>query len=168
MLPDARFELKIKTESDDNLIWRHGTNVCRILITTFQLLIPQKTPVANISYSHSPLVFLNEYVTTSDTTRQKEGEYRITNSISNPRHVYVFFLENSKLNSQSANPFLCNTLTLDRNKPLKRCYLKVNNEDYTTIHYNLPRDESRLYQKILSSGVTLLNKNNFKELYPFV
>lgn len=97
MLPDARFELKIKTESDDNLIWRQGTNVCRILITTFQLLIPQKTPVANISYSPSPLVFLNEYVTTSDTTRQKEGEYRITNSISNPRHVYMFFLETPNL-----------------------------------------------------------------------
>lgn len=33
MLPEARFELKIKTESDDNLIWRQGTNVCRIIIT---------------------------------------------------------------------------------------------------------------------------------------
>lgn len=80
----------------------------------------------------------------------------------------MFFLENSKLNSQTANPFLYNTFTLDRNKTLKRCYLKVNNEDYTTIHYNLPRDESRLYQKIVSRGVTLLSKNNFKELYPFV
>ena len=80
----------------------------------------------------------------------------------------MFFLENSKLNSQTANPFLYNTFTLDRNKTLKRCYLKVNNKDYPTIHYNLPRDESRLYQKIVSSGVSLLNKNNFKELYPFV
>lgn len=168
MLPDAKFELRIKNESDGNLIWRQGTNVCRIIITNFQLLIPEITPVANISYSLSPLVFLNEYVTTSHTTRQKKGEYRIVNSISNPRHVYVFFLENSKLNSQTANPFLYDTFTLDSNKTLRRCYLKVNNDDYPAIHYSLPRDESRLYQKIVSNNETLLNKNNFKELYPFV
>lgn len=28
LLPDAKFELLIKTESDNNLIWREGTDVC--------------------------------------------------------------------------------------------------------------------------------------------
>ena len=152
LLPDAKFELQIKTESDNNLIWREGTDVCRIIITDFDLLIPQIIPIENISYPSSPLIFLNEYVTTSDTTRQK-GEYRITNSITNSRHVSVFFLEDSKLNSQTANPFQYNTFTLDRNKELKRCYLKVNNDVYPTIHYSLPRDESRLYQKIVFNNV---------------
>lgn len=148
MLPDAKFELNIKTESDNNLIWRQGNDVCRIIITNFQLVIPQIFPIENISYQPS-MVFLNEYVTTSYTSTQKEGEYRITNSITNPPHVYKFFLENTKLNSQTANPFMYNTFTLDRNKTLKRCYLKVNNENYPTIHYNLPRVESRIYQKII-------------------
>lgn len=116
----------------------------------------------------SQLHFVNEFVTKSDATRQREGEYRITNSVTKPRHVYLFFLENSTLDSQTANPFQYNTFTLDRNKSLKRCYLKVNNDVYPTIHYSLPRDESRLYQKIVNGDVSLLNKSNFKELYPFV
>lgn len=133
MLPDAKFELQIQTESDDNLIWREGNDVCRIIITNFQLLIPQITLVERPTSSlppRSPLVFLNDYITTSYTTKQKEGKFRITNSRTNPRHVYVFFLENSKLNSQTANPFQYNTFTLDRNKTLKRCYLKVNTDVY--------------------------------------
>ena len=110
-----------------------------------------------------------DYTTKSYTKRQKEGEFRITNSITKPRHVYVFFLENSKLNSQTANPFQYNTFTLDGNKTLKRCYLKVNNDIFPTIHYSLPRDEIRLYQKVVRfNGVSLLNKNNFKDLYPFI
>lgn len=85
----------------------------------------------------------------------------------------MFFLENSKPNSQTTNPFLYNTFLLDRNKAVRRCYLKVNNEVYPTIPYSLPRDESRLYQKRLSSSknlqsVSLLNRNNFKDLFSFI
>lgn len=170
LLPDSKFELQIKTESDDNIIWRTGDSVCRIVITNFVMLIPQIIPIElPPPPTAKELVFLNDYTTKSYTTRQKEGEFRITNSITKPRHVYVYFLENSKLNSQTANPFQYNTFTLDGNKTLKRCYLKVNNDNYPTIHYNLPRDEIRLYQKVVGfNSVSLLNKNNFKDLYPFI
>ena len=170
LLPDSKFELQIKTESDDNIIGRTGDSVCRIIITNFIMLIPQIIPIVPPPPpTAKELVFLNDYTTKSYTTRQKEGEFRITNSITKPRHVYVFFLENSKLNSQTANPFQYNTFTLDGNKTLKRCYLKVNNVIYPTIHYNLPRDEIRLYQKVVGfNGVSLLNKNNFKDLSPFI
>ena len=164
------------------LFWRTGDSVCRItgdsvclsIITNFVILIPQIIPIEPPASLRSPptakaLVFLNDYTTKSYTTRQKEEEFRITNSITKPRHVYVFFLENSKLNSQTANPFQYNTFTLDGNKTLKRCYLKVNNDIYPAIHYSLPRDEIRLYQKIAGfNSVSLLNKNNFKDLYPFI
>lgn len=37
MLPDSRFELNIEFESDNNLIWREGNDVCRVIITKLQL-----------------------------------------------------------------------------------------------------------------------------------
>lgn len=37
MLPDARFELNIEFENDNNLIWREGNDVCRVIITKIQL-----------------------------------------------------------------------------------------------------------------------------------
>ena len=41
MLPDFRFELNIEFESDNNLIWREGNDVCRVIITKLQLYIPR-------------------------------------------------------------------------------------------------------------------------------
>ena len=167
LLPDSKFVLVIQFESDNNLIWRTGTDVCRIIITNFQLVIPQVVPVEPIVNHPKTLTFLNEYLTTSYITREKEGMFRITNSITNPRHVYVFFLENSKRDSQIANPFMYNTFKIDNDKTLKLCYLKVNEETYPTTRYVLHRDEIRIYQDV-TRGVSVLNRYNFKELFPFI
>lgn len=169
MLPDSNFKIVIEIESDNNLIWRTGTDVCRIIITDFQVVIPQIIPVDPIART-TTLTFLNEYVTKSYVTNDKENIFRIKDSIKNPKHVYIFFLENSKLNSQTANPFIYNTLRLDTNKTLERCYLKVNKEVYPITYYSLPRDETRIYQDLTTNPakVTLLNRYNFKELFPFI
>ena len=74
MLPDSRFELNIEFESDNNLIWREGNDVCRIIITKLQLYIPSvkctTTPTAPKSWT-----YLNEYVTNSTDLRQREGNF---------------------------------------------------------------------------------------------
>ena len=41
MLPDSRFELNIEFESDNNLIWREGNDVGRVIITKLELYIPR-------------------------------------------------------------------------------------------------------------------------------
>ena len=97
-----------------------------MLIPQIMPIVPPPPPTAK------ELVFLNDYTTKSYTTRQKEGEFRTTDSITKPRHVYVFFLENSKINSQTANPFQYNTFTLDGNKRLKRS--GAPNEDIVQNH----------------------------------
>ena len=51
LLPDSKFELQIKTESDDNIIWRTGNSVCRIVITNFVMLIPQ---IKYLFFHHHP------------------------------------------------------------------------------------------------------------------
>ena len=66
MLPDSRFELNIEFESDNNLIWREGNEVCRVIITKLQLYIPRVKCATT-----APKSYLNEYVTNSTDLRQR-------------------------------------------------------------------------------------------------
>ena len=104
MLPNSKFELNIELESDNNLIWRAGNDVCRVIITKLQLYIPRVTFDKKYKTTPKSWSYLNEYVTNSTNLRQKEGNFRITNSISKPRHVYAFIVNSANIrvtNSQS-------------------------------------------------------------------
>ena len=165
MLPDSRFELNMEFESDNNLIWRTGNQVCRIIITKLQLFIPQSTLITKIS----PKSYLNEYVTNSTDLRQREGNFRITNEVSKPRHVFIFIVNSANFNSQTANPFLYQTFNVANNRKLTRCYLKANENEYPNIHYKPSTEPSRVYRDVMSyADGTLLNRNNFESLFPFI
>ena len=95
MLPDSRFELNIEFESDNNLIWREGNDVCRVIITKLQLYIPR---VKCTTTAPKCWTYLNEYVTNSTDLRQREGNFRITNEVSKPRHVFIFIVNSANIN----------------------------------------------------------------------
>ena len=120
MLPDSRFELNIEFESDNNLIWREGNDVCRVIITKLQLYIPR---VKCTTTSPKSWTYLNEYVTNSTDLRQREGNFRITNDVSKPRPVFIFIVNSANINLQTANPFLYQTFNVANNRKLTRCYL---------------------------------------------
>ena len=177
MLPDSRFELNIEFESDNNLIWREGNDVCRVIITKLQLFIPSvtidgryKTTTATAKAPKS-WTYLNEYVTNSTDLRQREGNFRITNEVSKPRPVFIFIVNSANINSQTANPFLYQTFNVANNRKLTRCYLKANENVYPNIHYKPSTEPSRVYRDVMSydfQGGTLLNRNNFESLFPFI
>ena len=165
MLPDSRFELNMEFESDNNLIWREGNDECRIIITKLQLYIPQSTLITKMP----PKSYLNEYVTNSRDLKQKEGNFRITNEVTKPRHVFIFIANSANFNSQTANPFLYQTFNVANNKKLTRCYLKTNEKVYPNIHYKPSTEPTRVYRDVMSYGKgTLLNRNNFESLFPFI
>ena len=165
MLPDSRFELNMEFESDNNLIWRSGNDVCRVIITKLQLFIPQSTMITKMS----PKSFLNEFVTNSSDLRQKEGNFIITNEISKPRHVFIFIVNSANFNSQTSNPFLYQTFNVANNRKLTRCYLKANENEYPNIHYKPSTEPSRVYRDVMSYGNgSLLNRDNFETLFPFI
>ena len=165
MLPDSRFELNMEFESDNNLIWRGGNDVCRVIITKLQLYIPQSTIITKML----PKSYLNEYVTNSTDLRQREGNFIITNDISKPRHVFIFIVNNANFNSQTANPFLYQTFNVANNRKLTRCYLKAKENEYPNIHYKPSTEPSRVYRNVMSyADGTLLNRNNFESLFPFI
>ena len=104
--------------------------------------------------------------------------YFITNSISKPRRVFVFFINTANIDNQLSNSFLYNTFSVSTDsRTLNRCYLEFGNgNEYPDIHYKPNEDLSRVYRDVMSyvyanndfqSG-TLLNISKFKTLFPFV
>ena len=190
LLPNMKIELDIEFDDDKNLIWRGGAadaagTSYRLIIRRLQLFVPrlifnsegQKLYMENYLKPFK-WSYLNETVSTNNPANQKTGHFRITNGISKPRHVFVFFILNENINNQLRNPFLYNTFDLSSNNTkLRRCYLEVGNgNDYPDIVYTPTEDPSRVFRDIMKyvnanndlQGGTLLNISNFKELYPFI
>ena len=185
LLPNTKIEINFEIEKDDNLIWRTGGNRCRVVITRLQLFVPrliynEKGHKIYMSEYLKPdtWTYLNEVVESNLASNQAVGNFRITNGISKPRHVFVFFINTPNIESQTANPFLYNTFSVSTNpRTLNRCYLEVGNgNEYPDIHYKPSEDPSRVFRDVMSyvfanndfQGGTLLNRQNFENIFPFV
>ena len=183
LLPNTKIELNIEIEKDANLIFQAADN-CRVIITRLQLFIPKLTfnSEGQKLYMENYLkpykwTYLNEVVERSNNSQQQTGHFRITNAISKPRHVFVFGINTARIDSQTANPFLYDTFNLPNNANISRCYLEVaNGNEYPDIHFKPSTDLSRVFRNVMSyvyanndyQGGTLLNRSNFKSLFPFV
>ena len=188
LLPNTKIELNIEIESDGNLIWRSnaaGNADCRVILTRLQLFVPrltfnsegQKLYVDNYLKPYK-WTYLNEVVERSTNLRQQTGQFRITNGVSKPRHVFVWIINTPNINVQTANPFLYNTFSISTDpQTLNRCYLEVENgNEYPDIAYKPSSDPSRVFRDVMSyvfanndfQGGTLLNRSNFENLFPFI
>ena len=191
LLPNVRIELQIEMENDKNLIWRGdgqadaaGTTY-RLIVTRLQLYVPriifnsegQKLYLENYLTPHK-WTYLTETTYNQDMRRQRTGNFRLTNGILKPRHVFIFFITNANLDNQLQNPFLYNTFSVsDDPRTLDQCYLEVGNgNEYPHLKYEPTLDPSRVFSDVMKyvnanndlQGGTLLNISNFKNLYPFV
>ena len=119
LLPNMKIDLNIEFDDDKNLIWRRtggadaaGTSY-RLIIRRLQLFVPrlvfnsegQKLYMENYLKPYK-WPYLKETVFTSNLSKQNSGHFRITNGISKPRHVFVFFINNDNINNQLQNSFL--------------------------------------------------------------
>ena len=185
LLPNTKIEINFEIEKDDNLIWRAGGNRCMVGITRLQLFVPRLVfnSEGNKIYMSEYLkpykwTYLNEVVESNIASNQRGGNFRITNGISKPRHVFVFIINTANIESQTANPFLYNTFSVSTDpRTLDRCYLEVGNgNEHPDIHYKPSTDPSRVFRDVMSyvyanndfQGGTLLNRSNFENLFPFV
>ena len=191
LLPNVRIELQIEMENDKNLIWRGdaqpdaaGTTY-RLIVTRLQLYVPrmifnaegQKLYLENYLKPHK-WTYLTETTYNQDMRRQRTGNFRLTNGILKPRHVFIFFVNNDNLDNQLANPFLYNTFSVSTDpRTLEQCYLEVGNgNEYPHLKYEPRIDPSSVFRDVMKyvnanndlQGGTLLNISNFKDLYPFV
>ena len=186
-----KIDLNIEFDDDKNLIWRRtggadaaGTSY-RLIIRRLQLFVPrlvfnsegQKLYMENYVKPYK-WTYLKETVFTSNLSTQNSGHFRITNGISKPRHVFVFFINNANINDQRYNSFLYNTFSVSTNpRTLTRCHLEVGNgNEYPRLHYKPTEDPSRVFRDVVKyvnvnndlQGGTLLTISNFKTLFPFI
>ena len=185
LLPIVKIELQIEMENDKNLIWRGdgqadaaGTTY-RLIITRLQLFVPrlifnsegQKLYLENYLKPHK-WTYLTETTYNQDMRTQRTGNFRLTNGILKPRHVFIFFINNANLDNQLANPFLYNTFSVSTDpRTLTQCYLEVGNgNEYPRIKYEPEQDPSRVFRDVMKyvnanndlQGGTLLNIQNYK------
>ena len=176
LLPNTKMEINFEIEKDDNLIWRTGGNRCRAVITRLQLFVPRL-----VFNSKGNKIYMENYlkvVESNNAGNQRLGNFRVTNGISKPRHVFVSIINSPNIESQTENPFLYNTFSVSTDpRTLDRCYLEVGNgNEYPDIHYKPSTDPSRVFRDVMSyvyanndfQGGTLLNRSNFENLFPFV
>ena len=159
LLPNMKIDLNIEIDDDKNLIWRGDRanadapgNSYRLIIKWLQLFVPrlvfnsegQKLYMENYLKPYK-WTYLKETVFTSNVSTQNSGHFRITNGISKPRHVFVFFINNANINNQLENPFLYNTFRVSTNpRTLTRCHLEVGNgNEYPRLHYKPTEDPSK-------------------------
>ena len=181
--------MNIEFEDDKNLIWRQGAadaagTSYRLIIRRLQLFVPRLVFNSKL-YMDNYLkpykwTYLKETVFTSNFSTQNSGHFRITNGISKPRHVFVFFINNANINNQLQNSFLYNTFNVSANpRTLNRCYLEVGNgngNEDPRVHYKPTEDPSRVFRDVMKyvnahndfQGGTLLSISNFKTLFPFI
>ena len=102
LLPNVRNELQIEMENDKNLIWRVGAadaagTTYRLIVTRLQLFVPriifnsegQKLYLENYLKPHK-WSYLTETTYNQDMRTQRTGNFRLTNGILKPRHVFIF------------------------------------------------------------------------------
>ena len=124
LLPNIRIELQIEMENDKNLIWRTGAadaagTTYRLIVTRLRLYVPrmifnsegQKLYLENYLKPHK-WTYLTETTYNQDMRTQRTGNFRLTNGILKPRHVFIFFINNASLDDQRYNPFLYNTFSV--------------------------------------------------------
>ena len=190
LLPNMKIDLNIEFDDDKNLIWRQGAadaagTSYRLIIRRLQLFVPrlvfnsvgQKLYMENYLKSYK-WTYLKETVFSSNLSKQSSGHFRITNGISKPRHVFVFFNNNANINNQLQNSFLYNIFSISTDpRTLNRCYLEVGNgNEYPRIHYKPTEDPSRVFRDVMKyvnanndlQGGTLLYISNVKTLFPFI
>ena len=196
LLPNVRIELQIEMENDKILIWRTGAadaagTSYRLIVTKIQLFVPrmifnaegQKLYLENYLKPHK-WTYLTETTYSQNMRDQSSGTFRLTNGIPKPRHVFIFFVNNAKLDDQRYNPFHYNTfdLTIDpatpnNNRYLSHCHLEIGNgNEYPHIRYEPNKDPSRVFRDVMKyvnanndlQGGTLLNISNFKNLFTLI
>ena len=77
------------------------------------------------------------------------SEYQLVSQ--KPRHVFVFIINDTNIDVQTANPFLYNTFSVSTGpRTLSNCHLEVGNgNEYPEIHYTPNTDMTRVFRDVL-------------------
>ena len=156
-------ELLFDLASYNRVIWQ-GADDSRVVLTRTQLIVPQI--IFNVDgqsmYSSNYLksqkwTYLKQIVSRSNSMQNQTGNYVKNSGETKPRHLFVFFITDSRT--------------------LSDAWFEIGNGiEYPDRHYETDTDMTRVYRDVLKhvhanseySQGTLLNRSNFHSLYSFL
>ena len=116
---NGKITLDVSLESDNNVIFRDNAAAAgRYIITKFVLWVPKM--IFNVEGEQKYLAkylkphvwsYLKERIEISPSSTHRQATFKITSSIRKPRHVFIWALNDAKLNDQEQN-MSCLILTI--------------------------------------------------------
>ncbi|KAL9952815.1 hypothetical protein ACROYT_G040126 [Oculina patagonica] len=165
--PNGKVTIDVSLETDNNVIFRAGGDPGRFIVTRLVLWVPKmifnaegeqiflKTYLKPHTWS-----YLKERIEISPSTTARQGTFRITSSIRKPRHVFIWALNDAKMNDQTQNPFLFNTYNIANNRTFSNARLELSNG----IFY--PNEELKPDTEIVQAYRTLMEyQKDFNAYY---
>ena len=165
--PNAKVTIDVNLETDNNVIFRAGGDPGRFVVTRLVLWVPkmifnaegEKIFLQTYLKPHT-WSYLKERIEASPSTTARQGTFRITSSIRKPRHVFVWALNDAKMNDQTQNPFLFNTYNIANNRTFSNARLELSNG----IFY--PNEELKPDTEIVQAYRTLMEyQKDFNAYY---
>ena len=154
LCPPGRLELDITVEEDD-IILQRDLNVDgddagdgKLIIENMELHIPMFdfNPAGMALYSEKFLAnhtwqYLKDLVSISDVQTHQSGKYMISPGITAPKHVFVWFKNETVNNPQLQNQFVFNTFTVGTAPAsLTSCQLTISNGVFYPLHPYRPEE----------------------------
>ena len=184
LLPPMQLTFEITLQNDAEMIFQNDGTARRIVVRTFELLVPQIRPTSagqklvNENFlKPTQWTYMQEVLHTSASQRDARGTWLITPGVENPKHVFVFFQQTRKQNALTQNPYLFDTFDLDGDDSAKlsTCRLEYGTTFYPEVEYDednanqiyLDLIDFRYRKNDYNSG-TQLQDNNFSTLYPII
>ncbi|KAL9960355.1 hypothetical protein ACROYT_G033802 [Oculina patagonica] len=182
--PNGKVTIDVSLETDNNVIFRAGGDPGRFIVTRLVLWVPKM-----IFNAEGEQIFLQTYlkphtwsylkerIEISPSTTARQGTFRITSSIRKPRHVFIWALNDAKMNDQTQNPFLFNTYNIANNRTFSNARLELSNGIFYPNEELKPDTEIvqayrtlMEYQKDFNAYYTspTITLKSFKELYGLI
>ena len=179
--PNSKLTIDTTFEKDDDIIFRAGGDPGRVIITRLVLWVPkmifnaegESMFLESFLKSHQ-WSYLKERVEISPSSNARQGTFRITSAIRKPRHVFIWVLNDAKLNDQTQNMLTFNTFNIANNRNFTNARLELSNgifypnEDLKPATETVQAYRSLMeYQKDANSYFTspTITLESFKSLY---
>ena len=135
--PNSKLSIEIIFENDNNLIFRAGGDPGRVIITRMVLYVPKmifnaegESLFLNSFLKPHTWSYLKERIEKSAPLTLRQNTFRITSAIKKPRHVFIWVINEAKLNSQTHNMLAFNTFNIANNRNFSYARLELSNGTY--------------------------------------
>ena len=184
LLPPLQLKIEIELTPDAELLYG-AVDTGRLIINRFYLWVPRLEPKDSlmtkfVSEFQKPSRWTNlrELYISSANTRQGSGDFRISPSIDQVKHVFVY-AQRANNSIMTENPYIFDTFKLNagnNNSSLTTCRLEYGNGTFYPEYSYESDSKSRIFSDLMNyswkkndyNTGTQLSVSNFSSIYPLI